>query len=315
MENSCRHEEISHDWKDYGLSTLRNMGSSCYINSAFQCIAHTIPLVEYLLKIPSSSLVGHPVINHFIQLLKGFWNGNWTITPKSFTTTMENHVPHLNPYSQEDSSECIMFLLDLLNETLSTLSLPYSQVSIIRREIVSDLFQGSYQRETQCGSCMSRTHIFTPFMCIELPVNTQLTGSFDIFSEVERLTEYHCESCQIKGDATTQLELWKLPEILVVILKRFTISPEGYISKDSRSILIETNLQLTQKSDGRVTNYQLYAINCHVGTAEQGHYYSIVLNTDDRWWLFNDEKRSSVKDERLSGIIRSTAYVLFFKRS
>jgi len=345
-ESPCVHESVPMNWKEYGLSTLRNIGASCYINSAFQCLAHTVPLTQYLLddEYVEDCHEKTAVLDHYVQLLKGFWNGNWIITPKSFATVIARDSPHLNPWRQQDSNECVVYILDKLHESLSYMAdYEYHGVSsspsdemVIRAfndmkvhykstySRILELFGGQYHARVQCTNCRKINHRFEPNVFLELPIDRDLTSCFRQFCQLERLDSdnlYHCDGCGQHTQADKKMTLWRLPKILIVTLKRFSVVEKHgrYLCRRNSSAVQfpMTNLDLDEFNSGpndSETKYDLYAVNCHIGCTDGGHYFSVCLNTDDRWWLFDDDKRRAVSEKEVQRIGQSDAYMLFYRR-
>ena len=350
----CQHEIVPANWREYGLSTLRNYGTTCYLNSGFQCLAHTMPLTEYFIsdtyrrdrhQITTSDQRRHAlVLDHYVQLLKGFWNGNWVITPRSFIQMMNRYVPHLNPYNQEDSSECVVFLLDCFHESLAyparysinpnpqsradrQMVIAFGSLQKHYRETYSrvlKLFGGQYHSRTQCvnRACRVINHSYHPFIFIEIPMASTLRGCFERLCRTEALDHnngYRCEHCSQTTQALQKLTFWKLPPILIITLKRFETNRWGYPQKNLSGVeLPMTDLNLVEFMSGPqplgASSYQLYAVNCHVGQLSGGHYFSFCHHLD-RWWRFDDHCKAEVPTHVVQKQIMTEGYMLFYRRS
>lgn len=90
----------------------------------------------------------------------------------------------------------------------------------------------------------------------------------------------YCPSCKEHRQASKKLDLWRLPEILVVHLKRFSYSRflknklETYVDFP----LDELDLTgfLAHESGPRLNRYRLYALSNHYGSMGGGHYTATV---------------------------------------
>ena len=58
--------------------------------------------------------------------------------------------------------------------------------------------------------------------------------------------------------------------------------------------------------------YSLYAINCHIGNKNSGHYYSICKNLNNNWYMYNDENIKEIKNNISN--YSSDCYILFYHR-
>lgn len=125
-----------------GLTGLRNLGNTCYLNSSIQCLSHTLPLTEYLLRgnykrYLTENLTKEgklqPQINMLVQyiaLLYAIWEKgeeegdipdevNYIITPTSFVKEFLTFFPEGGIFRQNDSQESIIYLLDTFHELIS----------------------------------------------------------------------------------------------------------------------------------------------------------------------------------------------------
>lgn len=122
------------------------------------------------------------------------------------------------------------------------------------------------------------------------------------------------------------MDIFKLPNILVIQLKRFIKKDEasGFFwetstkisdfvdfptkSLDMRPYVLNESEQ-TNKDD---CLYDLYGVSQHMGSLGGGHYTACCKNPlDNKWYDFND---SSCRKTSESSAVDKNAYLLFYKR-
>jgi ubiquitin carboxyl-terminal hydrolase 4/11/15 len=159
-----------------------------------------------------------------------------------------------------------------------------------------------------------------------------LDQCFQSFSRPERLDEnnmWYCSRCKDHVCALKTMKLWRLPNILVVHLKRF----HGF-RRDKLDTYVHfpfENLDMdpytahwTSASEGDkafVDNtvpaeYDLFAVVNHYGRMGFGHYTAFAMQWDETgmsrdWNLFDD---STVRPVHPNEIRTSAAYILFYRR-
>merc|ERR1712091_540306 len=90
-----------------------------------------------------------------------------------------------------------------------------------------DILQGQQRSTLRCGSCGHSSREFEPFLMLSLPVTKGMENVLDclnLYLAEEILSgdeSWHCPKCKTKVEATKKIDLWKLPHILVLQLKRF----------------------------------------------------------------------------------------------
>lgn len=110
-----------------GLSGLVNLGNTCYMNSAIQCLSHTELLTNYFLskkfvedyKAKSKTAV---LAKEWYRLLEGLHEENCIVSPKSFhrTIVVISHKMGIDFgfTNQNDVQEFLVFFIDSLHEAL-----------------------------------------------------------------------------------------------------------------------------------------------------------------------------------------------------
>ncbi|XP_048594978.1 putative ubiquitin carboxyl-terminal hydrolase 11 isoform X1 [Brassica napus] len=144
------------------------------------------------------------------------------------------------------------------------------------------------------------------FSCLEAFIAEEPLGPEDM---------WYCPGCKAHRQAKKKLDLWKLPEILVVHLKRFTYSRFLKNKIDTLVNFPIHDLDLSKyvmNKDGQSCLYELYAVSNHYGGMGGGHYTAYAKLMDENKWYDFDDSRVSAVDE--SEIKTSAAYVLFYRR-
>ncbi|KAM0825955.1 hypothetical protein ACQ4PT_069206 [Festuca glaucescens] len=186
-----------------GLIGLDNLGNTCFMNSAVQCLAHTSKLVDYFLgdyhkEINTYNPLGMKgeLAYSFGDLLRKIWAIDGTsFPPRQFKARLARFAPQFNGFNQHDSQELLAFLLDGLHEDLNRVKCkPYSEAKdadgrpdeevadeywgnhLARNDsIIVDTCQGQYKSTLVCPLCKKVSITFDPFMYLSLPLPSTAT--------------------------------------------------------------------------------------------------------------------------------------------
>jgi len=209
-----------------GLVGLNNLGNTCFMNSALQCLSNTVPLVQFLLSDRFKEDInetnplgtGGQLTEEFSKLLKDIWTGNSNmVAPREFKYKLERFAPQFQGYNQHDSQELLAFLLDGLHEDLNRIKKkPY--VATIEAEgrpdtevaeeswkghrsrndsFIVDWFQAQLKSTLICPieTCKKISVTFDPFMYLSLPLpikNTRVITFTLVYLDTARLpVKYH----------------------------------------------------------------------------------------------------------------------------
>ncbi|ORY94916.1 hypothetical protein BCR43DRAFT_442396 [Syncephalastrum racemosum] len=185
--------------KPKGVCGLNNLGNTCFMNSALQCMSNTPQLSQYFLagtykdELNRDNPLGMKgeVAEAYGNLIEKLWSGTTGSTaPRDFKYTISRFNPTFTGYMQHDSQELLAFLLDGLHEDLNRiLKKPYIELpdfddmadqEIAERSwsyhkarndsIIVDLFQGQFKSRLTCNECGKISVTFDPFMYLSLPL-------------------------------------------------------------------------------------------------------------------------------------------------
>lgn len=145
------------------------------------------------------------------------------------------------------------------------------------------------------------------------------------FIEAEQLEEkeaWYCSKCKVRVRATKKFDLWALPNVLIIHLKRFRYSRNPYsVLKEkieTRVTFPITSLDLGRYAMGPATMgqsavYDLFAVSEHSGGLGGGHYTATARNfKNSTWYAYNDRIVTKKGRRNLGGA--SLSYICCCKR-
>ncbi|KAM9201416.1 ubiquitin carboxyl-terminal hydrolase 8 isoform 2-T2 [Dugong dugon] len=331
------------------LTGLRNLGNTCYMNSILQCLCNAPHLADYFNRncyqndINRSNLLGHKgeVAEEFGIIMKALWTGQYRyVSPKDFKITIGKINDQFAGYNQQDSQELLLFLMDGLHEDLNkadnrkrhkeenndhlddfkAAEHAWQKHKQLNESIIVALFQGQFKSTVQCLTCHKKSRTFEAFMYLSLPLASTskctLQDCLRLFSKEEKLTDnnrFYCSHCRARRDSLKKIEIWKLPPVLLVHLKRFSYDGRWKQKLQTSVDFPLENLDLSQYVIGPKNNlkkYNLFSVSNHYGGLDGGHYTAYCKNAArQRWFKFDDHE---VSDISVSSVKSSAAYILFY---
>ncbi|MEE6502614.1 hypothetical protein FKM82_004575 [Ascaphus truei] len=207
--NSYNYKE-PHSQNQPGLCGLSNLGNTCFMNSALQCLSNTPPLTEYFLmdeyeaEINRDNPLGMKgeIAEAYAELIRQIWSGAHSyVAPRMFKTQVGRFAPQFSGYQQQDSQELLAFLLDGLHEDLNRVKKkPYLELkdangrrdSVVAKEawdnhllrnnsIIVDIFHGLFKSTLVCPECAKVSVTFDPFCYLTLPLPMKKDRTMEVF--------------------------------------------------------------------------------------------------------------------------------------
>ena len=145
-----------------------------------------------------------------------------------------------------------------------------------------------------------------------------LKDCLDLFISNENIQEddsWYCKKCQKLQKSKQKLEIYKPPNYLIILLKRYNFKKNSGNTfsgeKNNTFVTYPTdNLDIKEYIVGPEKDkaiYDLYGVIEHYGSLNSGHYTAICKN-DGNWVSYNDSVINIINNP-----VTKNAYVLFYK--
>uniref|UniRef100_A0A4W5L550 Ubiquitin carboxyl-terminal hydrolase 4 n=1 Tax=Hucho hucho TaxID=62062 RepID=A0A4W5L550_9TELE len=193
-----------------GLCGLSNLGNTCFMNSALQCLSNACPLTEYFLDDQYEAEINREnplgmrgeIAEAYADLVKQMWLSRSSyVAPRTFKTQVGRFAPQFSGYQQQDSQELLAFLMDGLHEDLNRVKKkPYLALQdaggrpdeIVAKEawtnhrlrndsVIVDIFHGLFKSTLVCPECAKISVTFDPFCYLTLPLPMKKDRTMEVF--------------------------------------------------------------------------------------------------------------------------------------
>jgi ubiquitin carboxyl-terminal hydrolase 8 len=290
-----------------GLCGLANIGNTCFMNSAIQCLSNIPQLTEWAKNQQSNHQKN--VTKAYSALIKSMWSGeNSYVRPSDIKKRVSQHAPIFSDYAQKDSHEFMNSLLNALHSELGENNSSEEQSSI-----VTELFRIPTESGVTCLTCSTYDPIEETTYCLPLPLGDEpevplQTLLRDFLKEELLEGQYYCSKCEDLQSAKQKTSLGSpLPPVIIVQLKRFTFDE----TNDKINTLVTYPIENWSIDDNNSAVYDLAAVSMHVGNLKGGHYTTFArLNGSGEWYHFNDSSVEPVNDNAC--LVNRNAYVLVY---
>lgn len=313
---------------------IRNIGNTCYLNTALQCLGFCHCFLRFMLKDENSVVESErSLLKQLCDLYKiSCSEGDKAINPIRLIKVLHLKLNvFMNIFEQNDINEVLTLMIDKLNDEVSR---PYDEhhkhyddkslFDLQRRKMdisweqhhreswseLIPMFYGQMISQIICGNCKAIHHNHEVFMNIMVSLDdaTTLQDCLDNFCKDEYIEEgWLCDKCKKPNKSQRSHRFWRVPQILIITVKRFNKN----LSKISTSIQVPMYLDIDKHCIPTCPRYMLRSVAFHSGSGfhSGGHYHAVGY--DNQQWTIIDDEMVARSDE--IPVVMGEGYVFFYE--
>ena len=296
---------------------LRNLSSLCYMNSVLQQL-YMIPIFKKTildLKINTNEYKlkeKEDLDDLLFQLIKMFYYLTYSdksfYDPKSFVFSFKDYDGNpTNPNVQCDAQEFLTRFIEKLEDNIKNTPGRFLCQNILGGTTIQQIICAN----TDCRNISERKDSII-YLSLDIKGNKTLEDCLEKFTGEEKIEDYHCEKCDKKITHIKKVLIDKLPNILILHLQRIAFNYETFLmQKINDEVAFEKEINIKkytfEKNNKNIKkenyDYELIGVIIHSGTAQYGHYYSVIFSQDkkydNKWYKFNDTSVTETTYEQM----------------
>ena len=247
------------------MKGLRNLGNTCYFNSALQCVLQIPPISNYAIL---NKYVGDcEFTREYFDLVRRMWivKEPMTENPEKLMGIFRTRFPQFDNSDEHDCQEAFLHIIDLLEKEFPTL-----------------IKNSMYATMSHTTKCKSETSVISDNTCIHLLTpkrnGNTLADLIRSYHEWNVFSNYEDAKGVVHNAAASRTLFETLPRILVF----------SFAMYDSKK-RVHIDMELTING----TKFVLFGTCVHRGIMNSGHYVAYTKH-NDKWYLKDDEMATVV---------------------
>jgi ubiquitin C-terminal hydrolase len=127
------------------------------------------------------------------------------------------------------------------------------------------------------------------------------------------------EAAGEKQDVQKRLSFWSLPNVLIIVLKRFEMNARGHVRKIQAPVEVPCDRvdfsKYVHGYNAKSYVYDLFGVCNHHGSSPMGgHYTATIRNANGKWYACNDTLVKEVPLDSSASIVSNLPYCLFYRK-
>ncbi len=300
------------------IGGIYNIGNTCYLNSALQCLFNDINFMICITKFENTN----ELIDVFIRL----YNNRRVNDIIKLKQLLANRDDFFEGNNQQDCHEALLNIKDILHKIVISLSSPalialqsvklpvfkskrlseqemslsYKSYESYKKNFgysfVNYLYSGQFVTIMKCLTCRTVRYSFEVFdeLVVDIP-STQGPNIYDCLNNYckwETLKDIDCDACSAankkltKTDVLKRTSIWNFPKKLTFVLNRFGPGQnqnqyQNHHQGQRNNTNVEINNTLEFTTPDQIYNYNLKSVVHHLGSSmNRGHYVVDVYEKD-----------------------------------
>ncbi len=286
---------------------FRNLGSTCYFNAMIQALVSCSAFNKLIIENRDvAEYKNNKVIEYYTQMMAlSLQNADNQQLPGAsphiwgeiFKYIKSRSDGHAFGTGQQDAAEGFHMFMEAIEEF----------------QPLQDLFKHRYETVVYCPDCKQDvSNTLCEYIIFDVQPNLkieqlekfqELDPSFGQTLDLKEFLQqqnthvdkdYRCPKCKVKSEKFMKIKLRMLPEILVVLSKKYVQDEKGRARKLNTVTQFPKTLEFNGAADGKrfKIKYDAVAQIEHSGSLKSGHYWA-VCKRKGKWQNLND---SSVRD-------------------
>ncbi|KAM8747852.1 uncharacterized protein AB9X84_015733 isoform 2-T3 [Acanthopagrus schlegelii] len=276
---------------------LKSPGLTCYLNSVLQVLFMTEDFREAVIQCcdDDSSTIDPHLGRLFSELQK--------CVAKTHNVTKQLGIT--NVFEQRDAAE---YFEKILCRTSPEAAM---------------IFKGELNHKATCLGCGERNDSRNKFWILPLAVEDSHRRTYSVERGLTALfkgekvcgdNKMYCNRCRRKQDADFGCEITHHPDVLTLLLKRFSFD-----YRRRRYVKLYCEVDIPQTLHVENCTYDLYALVNHFGDLTGGHYTAQIKSFEtEAWYHFNDAVVERVRKPIFGAgdksLMSCTAYLLMYRK-